>query len=239
MRDKIKSILKLLEELFFPAICEGCGEVGCYLCDRCVAQQISIRKSQQCHVCKRNMKEGLVHKKCVSGTNLDGVFIAADYSKFIENYLGDIKYEFYYKMIDDLVKVFQKVFEKESIFHKILEDSVLTFVPLHTRRKRWRGFNQAELIAKQLSDLWRIDSAKLLERRRKTKSQVGLKRKERLENLKGAFEIGDGEIAKWLNGRSVIIVDDVMTSGGTLEECALELKKAGVGKVYGLVVARG
>lgn len=237
MSLKSSRILQLLEDFFFPSICEGCGKVGTYLCDKCAKKKIKIRIKQQCHVCKEVTSSGFVHERCKSSTNLDGVFVIAEYSKFIEDYIGDIKYEFYFAMISDLVKITNKTLVKNSQFVDLIEEGVLTFVPLVPARKRWRGFNQAEKIAIQIARYWNVKCLKLLKRVKRTKSQVGLKRKQRLKNIKGAFEfIGDIDSLKDLN---VIVVDDVMTSGGTIEECAKTLKACGCKRVYGLVFARG
>ena len=111
-------------------------------------------------------------------------------------------------------------------------------VPLHKRRRRTRGFNQAELIARlaarQCSP--RLEAATdVLERRRDTISQVGLSREERIANVRDAFGVANpGRVA----GRSVIVVDDVMTTGTTLSECARVLKQAGAERVWAATVAR-
>jgi competence protein ComFC len=195
-------------------------------------------------VCKKNIKtqnakfkskSALVHRKCKSKTDLDGVFIIAEYSKFIENYIGDIKYEFYFAMIPDLVHVMTKSLAGNFQFRQKVNKSVFTFVPLHPSRERWRGFNQSEKIAISLSQYFQIPCKKLLKKIKNTKHQVGLARKERLRNVQEAFDVVHGKPL----GTSVIVVDDVMTTGGTLEECAKVLKQEGVKKVYGLVFARG
>ena len=177
----------------------------------------------------------MVHEQCRQKTALDGVFIVAEYSKFIENYIGDIKYEFYFDMITDLVKVMIKSLSKNFQFKQKLKRSILTFVPLYPSRERWRGFNQSEKIATLLSRYFNIPCRKLLTKRKNTKHQVGLARKERLQNVHNVFEV----VKKESLCTSVIIIDDVMTTGGTLEECAKVLKKSGVKEVYGLVFARG
>ena len=118
------------------------------------------------------------------------------------------------------------------------EPLLLVPVPLHRSRRRSRGFNQAELIAlaalKRLSQPIELVSG-LLIRQRETISQVGLSRQERIENMRGAFRIVDRGRVK---GRSVIVVDDVMTTGTTLSECARVLKKAGANMVWAATVAR-
>lgn len=115
---------------------------------------------------------------------------------------------------------------------------LLVAVPLHRSRRRSRGFNQAELIAraalKRLPHELELASAVLI-RHRDTVSQVGLSREERIKNMRGAFRVGDGARVK---GRHVIVVDDVMTTGTTLSECARVLKQAGAEKVWAATVAR-
>jgi len=115
---------------------------------------------------------------------------------------------------------------------------LLVPVPLHRNRRRARGFNQAELLAraamKRLPKKLEYASGVLI-RQRETISQVGLSREERIENMRGAFRVTD---ARHVRGRNVIVVDDVMTTGTTLSECARVLKKAGAQKVWAATAAR-
>ena len=111
-------------------------------------------------------------------------------------------------------------------------------VPLHASKRGERGFNQAELIVraarKRLPERYEIADG-LLQRERPTHSQVGLTREERVANMRGAFRVTDPQRVK---GRTVIVVDDVMTTGTTVSECARVLKKAGAEKVWAATVAR-
>jgi ComF family protein len=113
-------------------------------------------------------------------------------------------------------------------------------VPLHARKLRQRGFNQSELIARAGLKLKAADrqfelNAKVLERRRETKSQIGLSRHQRRENIRGAFVVAKpGEVA----GREILLVDDVFTTGTTVSECARVLRRAGASKVFVATVAR-
>ncbi len=113
-------------------------------------------------------------------------------------------------------------------------------VPLHTRKLRQRGFNQSELIARAALKLkpavpgFQLNAA-VLERRRETKSQIGLSRHQRRENIRGAFVVAKpDEVA----GREILVVDDVFTTGTTVSECARVLRRAGASKVYVATVAR-
>jgi ComF family protein len=113
-------------------------------------------------------------------------------------------------------------------------------VPLHQRKLHQRGFNQSEIIAKSALKL-RHDKerfefcANRLERRRETKSQIGLSSHQRRENLRGAFAVVEAERIK---GREILLVDDVFTTGTTASECARVLRRAGASKVWVATVAR-
>lgn len=111
-------------------------------------------------------------------------------------------------------------------------------VPLHARKRRQRGFNQAELIARaalKLEPSRRFELRLVLDRTRETQSQIGLSRHQRRENLRGAFVVTAGEEVR---GREVLLVDDVFTTGTTVSECARVLLRAGATKVYVATVAR-
>lgn len=248
MNEIISKIAQIILDNIFPKMCEVCGAGGSYLCESCVKEKISFVEKYHCHVCKKilnidrqQIREAgrFVHKKCQSRTSLDGVFIVAEYSKLIEDFLGDIKYEFYFAMIDDLVRIMFNYLNKNKLFLDVLQSSILTYVPLHPRRKRWRGFNQAEKMTKILSDRFGHRHKKYLVRNKHTKTQVGLSRIERLNNLDRAFIFNSEVEINEEEKDSVIVVDDVMTSGATLEECGSVLKRSGFYKVYGLVFARG
>jgi ComF family protein len=113
-------------------------------------------------------------------------------------------------------------------------------VPLHSRKLRQREFNQSELIARAALKINSAPaqfqlSAGILERCRETKSQIGLSRHQRRENIRGAFVVAKpSEIV----GREVLVVDDVFTTGTTVSECARVLRRAGASKVYVATVAR-
>jgi len=109
-------------------------------------------------------------------------------------------------------------------------------VPLHLKRLQERGFNQSGLLAKTLAKRLGLPfSHDLLRRERWTEPQTRLSRRERLTNVKGAFRVKD---AMRVEGKSILIVDDVFTTGTTLSECARALKKGGAAEVHALTVAR-
>jgi ComF family protein len=118
---------------------------------------------------------------------------------------------------------------KDCLEREAFTGDLVIPVPLHRSRERRRGFNQAELLAKRLR---RPMSTRLLRRRKNTASQTGLTRNERKRNLSGAFEVL-GNVSG-----SVILVDDVYTTGSTMNEIAKTLKRAGAERVEVLTAAR-
>lgn len=111
------------------------------------------------------------------------------------------------------------------------------FVPMHPRKKRERGFNQAELLAHALAKkMHKPLYSRFLKRSRITSTQTKLTAHQRQSNVQGVFSI---QWARWLEGRRLILIDDVMTTGATVNECARTLKMAGAARVDVLTVARG
>lgn len=106
---------------------------------------------------------------------------------------------------------------------------------LHHARRRWRGFDQSVLLSRSLSRLWQVPMVKALVRRRHTVPQTALTPDERKRNLRGAFAVpGNVDV----RGKVLVVVDDVMTTGATLEACARALTLAGAKEIYGLTVTR-
>lgn len=148
--------------------------------------------------------------------------------------------------IAKLIKMFKYDFNLEisDLWKKIISESKISFpknllvipVPLFPKRKRERGFNQAEILAKILAEAndLEIDFASL-NRIRATPQQTKLSREKRLTNLKGAF----GWKGEPLGGRKILLVDDVLTTGATMRECAEVLRAAGASEIRGFVLAHG
>jgi ComF family protein len=112
---------------------------------------------------------------------------------------------------------------------------IIVPVPLHPTRERERGFNQASLLAESLSAQISTPSKPLLERIRYTTTQTALDRAERMENLHNAFRLRKNADVR---GLRVLLIDDVLTTGSTLSECARVLKRAGATSVHAATAAR-
>ena len=118
----------------------------------------------------------------------------------------------------------------DGIKYVLGEFDMLVPVPLSKRRTNERGYNQSELIAKPLSEFIGIEyRADILRRDKNTRHQAGLRNYERMTNVRGAFSASDSAA-----GKSIIVFDDIYTTGSTIEECAKTLKSAGAEKIIGL-----
>lgn len=229
--------LDFILDFFYPKLCLFCGKEKTYLCPDCFSK-IKIFKSPKCPYCEYRSFEGKIcktHKKY-----LDGFITASPYQQEIVSKLIDaLKYNFVKEISEILALLIFKFLNenKEIEFLKNPYDFVLIPIPLHKTRLRWRGFNQAEEIAKKISPLIKIPVKNdILFKKKKTKPQVGLSEKERKENIKDAFFVKENKL-KLILDKKVILVDDVATTLSTLEESAKLLKKNKIKEVWGLTVA--
>lgn len=217
-------MLKILLDLLLPSTCIFCDTQKSLFCDNCKNNKLHYYTQHFCHVCHKELSNFLVHSECRENTKIDGVIVVAHYNKFAKILIEEMKYNLYFAISKEIGLLMKAKLSDYNISY----DAAIP-VPLHKFKENYRGFNQAKLLARVITT--QVDNC--LRRTKNTKSQVSLNREERLENLKNVFELKHK-----INHKSVLLVDDVMTSGSTLEECSKVLKHAGVKKVYGLVFAR-
>jgi ComF family protein len=237
MRDFILDIL-------FPINCVSCGQEGRWLCSDCY-KMLNSNKDQFCPVCEKANPDGRVCIPCRPMTNLDGVISAGDYqNKLLADLIKKLKYNFAQDVakilseyLSDYLQNYISDLVKNSYVNKLFStETIIVPVPLHKKRLRWRGFNQAEKIADEISQRFgsTINNHNLI-RRINTTPQVKLNEKDRRKNLINVFA-WQGDV---LSGQKILLFDDVVTTGATLDECAKILKQNGASEVYGLTVARG
>ena len=197
-------------DILFPKICVGCGKEGNYICEKC-----SLFLSEATSIFARG--------------NLREVISVWEYEGLIKKIILRIKYDGIFDTINELVK---KVFERREPY--IPEDMVITFVPMFKKKEKRKGSNQAELIARKVGEITGREVLPLLEKIKDTPSQTELDKKERVKNVKNSFQMKKGASCP----RDILIVDDVWTSGATMEECARVLRKSGARNIRGFVLAR-
>ncbi|OGD31516.1 hypothetical protein A3C91_01410 [Candidatus Azambacteria bacterium RIFCSPHIGHO2_02_FULL_52_12] len=213
-------VLKFFFDILFPAFCVGCKKEGRFLCPSC-RQKIVVKRVPEYPPQKTGVKT---------------LFAATDYhAKLISDLIARYKYGFADELHADLADLLIE-HARRAQFQK-RDDHIIAAVPLHRRRLHWRGFNQADLLARRVAGHFAIPYRPgALARIKNTAPQIEMTdRKDRLENIKGAFACVDKSAVR---NKTVILVDDVSTTGATLAECAWALKQAGARSVIGFVVAK-
>lgn len=168
-----------------------------------------------------------------------------EYQGIVRRAIKEIKYRGMYDLVSELVDIWGP--EKPEV------DVLVTSVPMWRGKKRVRGYNQAELIARVVARRWGAEYVELLLRSRETRPMYGLKKGEREENVRGAFEINPkSKISNYkqiqnstqvrntkyeMRNRILVLIDDVWTSGATIRECVQVLKQAGWEKVLPMALA--
>ncbi|HEX7017732.1 MAG TPA: ComF family protein [Patescibacteria group bacterium] len=208
-------IRELFLNLLFPPYCAGCQKLGTYLCPNCY---------EQIHFFTLPVKIKL------DPSYLDHVISVGNYQEPLSSLIHMYKYKG--------VKAIGPVLAR-MVYHTTAVPIVdcVTFVPLHKKRLAERDFNQSQLVAAELARLMKVPCQDLLQRTRYTTTQASITdRSQRLVHLQDAFVVTE-EIDPLPT--NVLLIDDVTTTGTTLNECAKILKAAGVKKVIGLTLAHG
>lgn len=229
----------MLLDLVFPKKCLGCGKTGAYFCLDCL-NLVSLEPKRICPVCQKPSIGGLTHSRCRSPQSLDGLTSIFAYRGVVKKAITKLKYQFVSDLAQDLVELFLSFGGEDRVFSHLCRQKEIIFVsiPLHSSRKRWRGFNQAELLGRLITQNLGIEFLPgVLKRVRKTQPQVELNKDERKRNIQNAFEF-DPDYQLLVIKHQLILFDDVWTSGATLKEAAKALKRKGAKKVWGLTIAR-
>lgn len=245
MSNYPQRVLSLFLDIVFPKKCLGCGKFTAvgdfdYVCKKCLGK-IENKNTLECIGCKRQTQYGFTCEFCKKGSFVDQLVVAAELANpLIEKMLKTHKYGFISEMNKPLLIVAQKSIKKLLLkgFNLFEDNPLLVPVPLHDRRLNWRGFNQAELLAKNLSDMYHIScDNSILNKITDSKHQADIKtREERLNNIKNSFALKNGQLIK---NKTIVLVDDICTTGATLNECTKVLKSGGAKRIIGFVIARG
>lgn len=191
-------------------------------------------------MCQKGSIDGMTHPKCQTAYGVDGIISSIVYKGIVKKLLYQFKYRPY---LSDLKVILGKLLYEGLIQQEALEKFIsgknvwITSVPLHKSRERMRGYNQSDLLAKELSRALNIGYVpNILGRIKATKPQFELKKEERKKNILGAFSLNK-KFQKDIKGKQIILVDDIATTGSTLQECGKILKQGGAEKVLGVTLA--
>ena len=197
---------------------------------------------KKCYFCSRKAKTGLTCDKCsakikstgfrkikkIKGVEITGYFF---YQDEIQKLIRGIKYHNKRDLAGDIAGILVEFVKKEGLLG---EKAEIIPVPLHPERQKERKYNQVELISKEISLLTGCGiNCELVKRVKNTFPQYSLSRRERRKNLKGAFRV----FPENYSGKKLILIDDISTTGVTMEELIVELQKNNIHNVTGLVIA--
>jgi ComF family protein len=222
-------------DLLIPPVCVGCSQKlddgKAMLCAKCSAK-IKAVSPHGCPKCGSPLEEG--HCAACHDFNYDFDLARAVYSydEPLTSMIHNLKYREHTKSTGFLAKGIAGYISEQPQYQN---SDFITAVPLHPVRKRERGYNQSELIARKVSKLTGIKYIEAVKRSRYTASQTMLHKEQRLHNLNGAFRINRKAD---LRGKSIILLDDVFTTGSTINEISKTLHAAGAAKVLGLTACR-
>jgi len=230
VRPPLTKLQRVAFDLLFPRWCIGCGREGDYICESC-RQTLSVIPLPICPRCGRPQSQGILCYECVDWpAGIDGIRSPFFFDGVIRRAIHELKYRNLRALAPSLAELMHGYLMENPV-----TGNVLVPVPLHRKRHRERGYNQSALLARELG---RLSGLKVVDNclvrhsyapPQARSASVG----ERRNNVAGTFACRDGQ----LRGREVILVDDVSTSGATLDACAGALKSAGAVVVWGLVLA--
>jgi len=215
----------------YPPVCGGCGKPGLRWCHECQQQITVLEEDAVCQSCGRPLPKTGTCQECRSMPPLYCALRSwGMYAGPLRNAIHRLKYKNDLGLGEALGYHLIQVYEKTQ-WHTDL----IVPVPLSPQRLRERGYNQASLLARPVALYLKIPfSTQALKRVRHTNTQVGLKAFDRVQNVRNAFKASSTFVAN----KIVLVVDDVATTGSTLQECARALLEAGAKSVYGLTLAR-
>ena len=224
-------------DFIFPKKCINCKRFGGFLCADCFSK-IRYNEPFQCPVCLKASFDGLTHPVCRDKYLIDGVISTVVYNSIARKLIRQFKYRPYVSRLSEIIgEVMNEGLAQNETLYSFIQrfKPVIIPIPLSSKRLRERGYNHAEIIGHHVAKYFHlVISNKLLVRIKDTKPQYKLNKRERLENVQGAFGIAKNASIP----NSVILVDDLATSLATLKEAAKVLKQKGSKRVLGVTFAR-
>lgn len=221
-RSDFKKLWDNILDYIWPQFCLGCEQEGSLLCQNCLDNIPLLPADYQAWP---EAKNNFVFSHC---------YVCLDYHQNLtQNLIKNFKYQYLKILQEPLTEILAKKINQLNL----TQDLIIANIPLHPKKRKKRGFDQTEVLAKNLSQKINVPYYALLTRCKNTKPQAQLERTERLNNLKQAFT------AKELNqnlvqNKTIILIDDVATTGTTLNEAAKALLTLAPKQIIALVLAK-
>ena len=228
---QVAKLKGLARDLLFPQWCIGCGKEGDFVCSSCLRLLPRIMPPL-CPRCGKPQPSGILCPSCVSWqAEIDGIRSPFRFDGIIRQAIHQLKYKNLRALAVPLAKFLQ-----DYLITNPVPGEVLVPVPLHQKRLRERGYNQSSLLAQELGKLINLPVADncLIRQKHAPPQARSSSVDDRRSNVADAFACRDQRP----KDKRVLLIDDVSTSGATLDACAGALKAAGATSVWGLVLAR-
>ena len=244
-----QKIFNFALDILFPKFCLGCRKEGTYLCEDC-RSILDINEFAYCLCDRPRRLPDPTAGKCTLCQNkkLSGLYFALPYKEhaLTKKLIHQFKYRPYLKDLSaTLASILAEHFVRSGRnTDEIWGNAVLIPVPIDKNKLKIRGYNQSEELAKELAKIIKIPViSETLVKMKPTRPQMELSKKERSINLENAFKIKNpagpaGKPLGNIQGKKIFLVDDVYTTGSTMQECAKTLKQSGAKEVWGICIAR-
>lgn len=234
---RIKSKMRLLDSMMgwlAPPVCLCCGQEGSALCSICESSEV-LPYGAKCWHCGRLSSDASACTAARAGGSPRYVWVSTDYEGAAKDLIRLYKYGQMRAAVIPIAEVMSRTFlDFNSDDDIAARNYLLVPIPTASSRMRRRSFDHASLLARQISSKLKTDSARVLSRLGQTK-QVGAKRSERLKQLKGKMYVKNpGKVA----GRNILLVDDVVTTGATINAASTALRAHGAKSVSALIFAK-
>lgn len=248
MKNKIKEILNIFLDIIFPRKCIVCKDIIAFnikkkgLCDNCI-KIFKQPKGHICEKCGREIKEKYILENnknycdiCKKVSKINRFYYTKNFPVFIYNdatklSIFDLKYNSKFSVLIG----FERLLELYLSNNNLPDIDIIIPAPMHRKKQRKRGFNQATLIAKIVSNITKIKfDDKILIRNKNTSIQSNKNIKQRYENLEDCFDMLKPD---YIKNKTILIVDDIYTSGSTINTCAKKLIENGAKEVFGLTMS--
>lgn len=219
-------IIERIISVIAPDTCLTCGQEGSLLCEACRQAEL-FRIPPSCYRCGSVNPEALTCPKCRRHSPLSYVWVVSRYEGVARKLIHEFKFQ-------SRRGATEPIAEEISATLPLLPETLVVHLPTTTRHRRQRGFDQSQLIAKRLATLRDLKYADCL-KRTKTIHQRGATRAKRLAQIKGVFTVKNPNLVR---GKKILLIDDVMTTGASIEEAARTLRGAGAKEVAAAVFVR-
>jgi len=228
-KSRFQTLREQLLGLVLPIECLVCAQEGHWICLACL-RELLVTRATTCTICAKAAENGLC-RRCAAATQLDGITSLFSYRQTgIQRLVKAVKFAHYTAAVD----FFAEEFGRQLLKRLPEEEWSFVPIPLSAARLRQRGFNQSLLFLESLAKHWPIEVWEGLKRNRPTAAQAELTKTQRRANVKNCFTVTTKPVPE-----TVVLFDDVVTTGATLGEAAKVLRRAGAKSVWAATVAHG